>query len=501
MRNSGRLFKMPGPAVAGATTAGNWAIGPKTVLRSVVCRRHKVRDPVVDSRHPATDRELSVASAIDRDQLSPIEEYMLAFLSYTYCAINIFNNVTNFGCSTQTNRAVQFGAFVDPKKSLKWPISRLVLGVVLESYGQILPGGVPCLVPAYNLHQLGTVIDMSSLLIAYTHLSVVQNMSRRPSGHVAVSLCECGQGWYVPASYDFLKSEIWKVKGPVLKPSPELFVSLVDGKGQNFEMPPSVATLCAALVLCVVHASMLQLRGHNGAAPASQSSTFGSATGGAAEEGFGSSAARTGSAGGSGATGELPTTSATSTTGRTWRSEKAVGGAPHRGRSKFLTPVLRASPTCSHPETKHGCNSEWAWSKCVRCQAVEQVPKMELGKLSEWNSIMVFQPPDYKTPTEKQQDKAAAKEAKLQGAPKTPASSITMSSAMPPVPLEDLRLQVPRRAAVQMDEMDVEPEVPYHILRREIGTPDSNDLALSDRTNRTFGCARGPRWRCRDRCR
>ena len=30
----------------------------------------------------------------------------------------------------------------------------------------------------------------------------------------------------------------------------------------------------------------------------------------------------------------------------------------HRGRSKFLSPILRASPTCFHPETKHGCNSE-----------------------------------------------------------------------------------------------------------------------------------------------
>ena len=118
---------------------------------------------------------------------------------------------------------------------------------------QVVPGGVPCLIPAYFLHHLGAVIDVSSLLIAYTHLSVVQNMSRRPSGHVAVSVCEFGQGWYVPATYDFLKSEIWKVKGPFLKPSPELFATLVDGKGQTFEMPPSVATVCAALVLCAVH--------------------------------------------------------------------------------------------------------------------------------------------------------------------------------------------------------------------------------------------------------
>ena len=37
--------RCPGPAVAGATTAGNWAIGPKTVLRSVVCRRHQSPRP------------------------------------------------------------------------------------------------------------------------------------------------------------------------------------------------------------------------------------------------------------------------------------------------------------------------------------------------------------------------------------------------------------------------------------------------------------------------
>ena len=64
----------------------------------------------------------------------------------------------------------------------------------------------------YFLDQLGAVIGVSNLLIAYTRLSVVQNMSRRSSGHVAVTLCEFGQGWYVPATYDFLKSEIWKVK-------------------------------------------------------------------------------------------------------------------------------------------------------------------------------------------------------------------------------------------------------------------------------------------------
>ena len=55
---------------------------------------------------------------------------------------------------------------------------------------QVVPGGVPCLIPAYFLDQLGAVIDMSSLLIAYVRLSVVQSMCRRPSGHVAVSLCE-----------------------------------------------------------------------------------------------------------------------------------------------------------------------------------------------------------------------------------------------------------------------------------------------------------------------
>ena len=36
----------------------------------------------------------------------------------------------------------------------------------------------------------------------------------------------------------------------------------------------------------------------------------------------------------------------------------------HIGRSKFLAPVLRSSPTCPHAKVSHGANAQWAWAKC-----------------------------------------------------------------------------------------------------------------------------------------
>ena len=52
---------------------------------------------------------------------------------------------------TQMSREVPFGECVDRKKLLKWHIFRFVSGVEVEFFRvQVVPGGVPCLLPAYT---------------------------------------------------------------------------------------------------------------------------------------------------------------------------------------------------------------------------------------------------------------------------------------------------------------------------------------------------------------
>ena len=450
-------------------------------------------------------QELPMEKAIDQDPSATVDEYMLSFLSYTYASSD-----SEDAGSALVDTAAQHGLigrdtlarhdqFLQQHFQLRVQYSDEKGGTVRGVCGseeitqvayipigiggrggilrvQVVPGGVPCLIPAYFLDQLGAVIDVSSLLIAYVRLSVVQNMSRLPSGHVAVSLCEFGQGWFVPAQYDFLKSEIWRVKGPFLKPSPELSVSLVDGTRQEIEMPPSVATLCAALVLCAVHTSSLSLGKYHGSASASTSSTFGASAGVLGTQGAGDPEARTSLAGRGGSPGEPPTSSTISTSRRSWRSEETYG------RTSWEEQVPN-SDAPKQPDLcpcgDQGCNSEWAWTKCLRCEAVEQVPKMDLGKLSEWNTIMVYQPPNYKTPTEKRQTKAAEKEAKLLKVPATLVLSTAMSSSMLPLQSGTRRGDLRPRPPSSLGEMEVELE-PAQVMRMGIHTPDSNEPNLSD---------------------
>ena len=87
----------------------------------------------------------------------------------------------------------------------------------------------------------------------------------------------------------------------------------------------------------------------------------------------------------------------------------------HVGRSKFLTPVLEPSASCRHQCTKHGANSEWSWTKCQTCGMIEQIPKLEVGLLSQWNSVMRFQEPDYVTPQAKKAEKEESKKKKNPG--------------------------------------------------------------------------------------
>ena len=95
----------------------------------------------------------------------------------------------------------------------------------------------------------------------------------------------------------------------------------------------------------------------------------------------------------------------------------------HLGRSQYLAPVLRQSPTCAHPKASHGCNRDWSWTKCEACGAIEQILKLTPDRVTEWNTVLVYQKPTYVTPQAKKQ----AKEAKKTGTT-TATSSTTRST-------------------------------------------------------------------------
>ena len=50
------------------------------------------------------------------------------------------------------------------------------------------------------------------------------------------------------------------------------------------------------------------------------------------------------------------------------------------------------------------------WTKCETCGSTEMVPKLTLDRLTEWNSILVHQKPDYVTPQKKKDDAKNKKE-------------------------------------------------------------------------------------------
>ena len=113
---------------------------------------------------------------------------------------------------------------------------------------QVVPGNIPCLLPAYLLTKLGAVIDMCNLLAVCTEANTFQFMKRRLSGHVEVNICEFGKRWCVSETYTFLKSEVWD-QGPLPTPLSDLRVTVVNGSGQALPMPSSMASLCSAIVV------------------------------------------------------------------------------------------------------------------------------------------------------------------------------------------------------------------------------------------------------------
>ena len=74
---------------------------------------------------------------------------------------------------------------------------------------QIVPGPVPCLIPAYLLTDMGSVIDMVGLTLFHTTLGVTQQMHRRSAGHVEVSITEYGRGFSMPEAASFGRSQVW----------------------------------------------------------------------------------------------------------------------------------------------------------------------------------------------------------------------------------------------------------------------------------------------------
>ena len=74
---------------------------------------------------------------------------------------------------------------------------------------QIVPGPVPCLIPAYLLTDMGSVIDMVGLTLFHTTLGVTQQMHRRSTGHVEVSITEYGRGFSMPEAASFGRSQVW----------------------------------------------------------------------------------------------------------------------------------------------------------------------------------------------------------------------------------------------------------------------------------------------------
>ena len=105
---------------------------------------------------------------------------------------------------------------------------------------QIVPGAVPCLLPAYLLTDMGSVIDMVGLNMYHTTLGVTQQMHRRATGHVEVCIAEYGKGFHMPSSASFGKSQVWS-GGPI--PTP---IRTADA---SISMLASMETLLLALAL------------------------------------------------------------------------------------------------------------------------------------------------------------------------------------------------------------------------------------------------------------
>eukprot|EP00439_Symbiodinium_sp_Y106_P075232 s1629_g14.t2 len=381
------------------------------------------------------------------------------FLSYTYAS-----STEEAGGSALVDTAAQHG-LIGEQTLRKHDLYlqqhyRLRVQITGEEGGvlrvQVVPGCVPCLLPAYLLTQTGAVIDMTNLLLIHTSVNTFQYMKRRLSGHVEVSICEFGKDWSVPAAYPFLKSEVWD-QGPFLTSPANLEIAVLNGSRQAVPVPEAMASLRSAIAIFMLLSSLRPFRADHSTTPTPRTSAIGFAEGC-----FGT-------------TGQATTTAGAAAFGSRWGTgEPSSGQTPRRGgagevhrprvehvgRSKYLTPMLEATTTCRHRNVKHGANSDWSWTKCQDCGAIEQIPKVDIGQMQQWNNVLRYQAPDYTTPMQRKAEKA---EKKATGSKLRSSTDVVTSSMVPKLNLAQAELR----------------RVPPQTV--EIGTPDSAELSMSER--------------------
>ena len=269
---------------------------------------------------------------------------------------------------------------------------------------QIVPGPVPCLLPAYLLTDMGSVIDMVGLNMFHTSLGVAQRMHRRDAGHVEVSITEFGKGFSMPNTASFGRSQVWSERPP---PKPIRYLDA-------FDMRLSLEAILLALAIGGLDASHQLVVAGGPAAGASGRPALGCSEGAPGEACWTCSRRRPSS----------------------WKL-RGNQPQPRARRSQcFETKLGRTGQWCStsaEASIWHPCNRDWAWTKCSECGAIEQIPKLTPDRVTEWNTVLVRQAPNYKTLQSIKEEKAAKKAAKSTGMSSTTptATAAAASSARP----------------------------------------------------------------------
>ena len=90
-----------------------------------------------------------------------------------------------FGCNTLARKVEPCMEFAGRNRKLRSPMCQIGISGCSDFLRvQIVLGPVPCLLPAYLLTNLGSVIDMASANLYHTGIGVVQQMFRSMTGHV-----------------------------------------------------------------------------------------------------------------------------------------------------------------------------------------------------------------------------------------------------------------------------------------------------------------------------
>ena len=197
-----------------------------------------------------------------------------------------------------------------------------------------IPGPVPCAsLLSYLLTDVGSVIDVVGLRVSRARLGVGQLMFRRPTRHVELSLVGFGHGFEMSSSVSFGESQVWQ-DSPLPEP-------LQIANSSDVRAP--VASLLLALVLGGLDAGHQLFDDGGAAARTSRRSLFGGQARTAGEV-----SPRRAPAGGQTfgnfkeqCRQQMPTK--VDGHGRDRSEESAV---QRLGRSKFMAPALRSSPTC-----------------------------------------------------------------------------------------------------------------------------------------------------------